>query len=369
MPYYQTLKERRQGLGLTIQDVCSQTRLKPEYIRAIEEHNLDLFSDDFSYVRYFVHAYADAIGVNWEMIRDEVDQDVSVFAQVRDQALYQAQVKMIETMPSVKADAKRSKARRRKSKKTFLENSAGAISRRLSWGSSPKLRRNAVIGAVVVFIALCAFSYIRSASAKRALDENRQAREQELNQREQETQRLADELQSRKDSSATPAQSTPQLSVMGLEQENTFQVSGFTQDNPVIHLSFYAIGGQTVTITWNGVPAFSEAVSGTGNYDLQAGQSGTLSVVFSSPSVYNALSVEGTEIPANFTLNSPEGGCRIILNIVYGQKGQSDSSQSASEQNQVQNDTEDYTAPIGNETEMVDDYTAPLTQDETVPVE
>ena len=56
MAYYHILKERRTNLKLSIQDVSNQTRLAPQYIQAIEEHNLDVFSDDFSFVRYFVHA-------------------------------------------------------------------------------------------------------------------------------------------------------------------------------------------------------------------------------------------------------------------------------------------------------------------------
>ena len=73
MAYYHILKERRTNLKLSIQDVSNQTRLAPQYIQAIEENNLDVFSDDLSFVRYFVHAYSDAIGVNWQAISDEVD--------------------------------------------------------------------------------------------------------------------------------------------------------------------------------------------------------------------------------------------------------------------------------------------------------
>ena len=50
MAYYHILKERRTNLKLSIQDVSNQTRLAPQYIQAIEEHNLDVFSDDLSFV-------------------------------------------------------------------------------------------------------------------------------------------------------------------------------------------------------------------------------------------------------------------------------------------------------------------------------
>ena len=82
MAYYQILKKRRLDLNLSIQDIAIQTHLSPEFIRAIEENNLDVFSDDFSFVRYFVHSYADVIGVNWAVIAPEVDATISAYAPV-----------------------------------------------------------------------------------------------------------------------------------------------------------------------------------------------------------------------------------------------------------------------------------------------
>ena len=95
MAYYHILRQRRQDLNLSIEYVSSQTRLAPQYIQAIEQHNLDVFSDDFSFVRYFVHAYCDAIGVNWVVIKDEVDADINAYARQRSMALSQAQKKLI----------------------------------------------------------------------------------------------------------------------------------------------------------------------------------------------------------------------------------------------------------------------------------
>lgn len=336
MPYYQTLKYRREDLGLSVQNVADQTRLKPEFIRAIEEHNLDLFSDDFSYVRYFVHAYCDAIGVNWTMIKDEVDADVSKWAHARDQALYDAQVRMIQTMPSMKADKSRTRKTRRKRKASFLENSAGSLSRKMSWGSSKTMTRLIVIGVGVAVGGLLMLGYFQNSSAQRALEQQRAERTAELEQKEIETRRLADDLKSKKDDSAKVEQTKPVLKISGLEEENSYDVRGYTMDQPVVHISFYAIGAQTVTITWNGVPAYSQAVSGAGSYDLQAGGSGQLVVTFQSPSVYNALSLDDTEIPANYTLASPGGGSKITLNLIYSEKAPEENAslQASSEQPQ-----------------------------------
>ena len=40
MTYNKILKQRRQALQLSIQDISSQTRLAPNYIQALEENHL-----------------------------------------------------------------------------------------------------------------------------------------------------------------------------------------------------------------------------------------------------------------------------------------------------------------------------------------
>lgn len=361
MPYYQTLKNRRESLHLSVLDVASQTRLKPEYLRAIEEHTLDLFSDDFSYVRYFVHAYADAIGVNWEMIKDEVDADISAFARARDGALHQASMKMIETMPSVTPSATDRRKKRKKRKQSFLENSASSLSRKMSWGNLRVGRLLMLVGGLLL-VLLLAFSWLQNSLSASAISRSKSERTAALKEQEEETQRLAKDLQSRKDTEQTEPVSAPEIRLEGTDEENVYRVYGYTTDHPVVHLSFYAIGGQTVSITWNGVPAFSQVVSGDTSYDLAAGASGQLVVTFQYPSVYDSLSLDGTAIPANYTLRDANGANRIVLDIVYSEAPASTASQS-SESSQTPADAslqegandeapvdlyneEDYTAPI-----------------------
>ena len=48
--------------------------------------------------------------MNWEYIKDAVDADVMAYASARDQALQQAQVKMIQSMPSAKPSKQASRA-------------------------------------------------------------------------------------------------------------------------------------------------------------------------------------------------------------------------------------------------------------------
>lgn len=360
MPYYQTLKHRRESLHLSIENVSAQTRLKPEFIRAIEEHNLDLFSDDFSYVRYFIHAYCDAIGVNWDMIRKEVDEDVSRSAQARDQALYQAQIQMIETMPQAKSTKATVRKGKRRRKKSFLERSAGSLSRKLSWGGK-KISKGMILLIVAAVAGLFALSAYQNSVAQKAYAARAKQMEEERLAKEEETQRLAQDLQSKRSSDAQPESEKPTLRISSLESENTYRVEGILSSQPQVQVQFYAVGSQTVTITWNGAPAFSQVVSGEYTYTLQAGQSGTLSVVFSGPSVYNWLRIDGSEIPADYTLYSQSGGNRIDLDLIFsGTPEPADSTQSSDE---TVPESQPLTDPAGQDlnTPYVEDaYDAPI---------
>ena len=150
MAYYHILKERRTNLKLSIQDVSNQTRLAPQYIQAIEEHNLDVFSDDFSFVRYFVHAYCDAIGVNWQAIADEVDMDINEVAHQKDMALTMAQRRMVEQMASVQKKKKSST----KKKKSWFQKHVSRTSSSLSTNQSQLIKVLVLIG----IVGLCVLS-------------------------------------------------------------------------------------------------------------------------------------------------------------------------------------------------------------------
>ena len=184
MTYYQILKQRRIDLKLSIQDVAVQTRLAPEYIAAIEENDLDVFSDDYSFVRYFVHAYANAIGVNWEAISVEVDQTIKYHAHKKNMALTQAQRRIVENMPKAQA------SKRSRKKRSHFQSSISRASRSLHW-SKRKLSPLALWGIVIVaggFLLTNMVSSMLSANEAKARETARQA---ELQKKEQETQRLS----------------------------------------------------------------------------------------------------------------------------------------------------------------------------------
>ena len=202
MTYYQILKQRRIDLKLSIQDVAVQTRLAPEYIAAIEENDLDVFSDDYSFVRYFVHAYANAIGVNWEAISVEVDQTIKYHAHKKNMALTQAQRRIVENMPKAQA------SKRSRKKRSHFQSSISRASRSLHW-SKRKLSPLALWGIVIVaggFLLTNMVSSMLSANEAKARETARQA---ELQKKEQETQRLS---QQRKEAKLEEAKTALTLS-------------------------------------------------------------------------------------------------------------------------------------------------------------
>ena len=188
MAYYHILRQRRQDLNLTIEYVSSQTRLAPQYIQAIESHNLDVFSDDFSFVRYFVHAYCDAIGVNWNAIKDEVDKDINAYAKQREMDLSMAQKRLVQQMPNVSSTQRKKPARSR------FQKSVSSFSRNMQWKRKWDIKKLLLIAVVIVCLFAAFNFWLDSQAANEAakLEANRQ---EELRQKEEETDRLAQQRQ------------------------------------------------------------------------------------------------------------------------------------------------------------------------------
>lgn len=338
MPYYQILKQRRINLNLTIDDVALQTRLRPEYVRAIEENNLDIFSDDFSYVRYFVHGYCDAIGVNWNIIKDEVDANIQAYAAARDQAMYNAQVKMLQSMPAVKTPRKNVRQTRKKRKKNNLTSSAGKLSRSLSWGNQNKLSRLVLICAICVVGGLALISYIGQHQAAGSLEAQKLAREQELKEQEETTQRLAEDLKNRKGGNSHTVATPAALSITRTGQNGVYEISGFTENNPVIQLEITPSETQQITILWNDVPAYSSKVKDTFTYDLNAGSDGMVTITFANPNTPGVIKIDGTELPVDSIEPQSDGTVQIQLKIHYGQTAADGSSSQAADPS-TQNET------------------------------
>lgn len=70
------LKEKRIERGLTIEQISEKTRLTTKHIKALEEGDISFFKDDLSYLRFFVKSYCEAVGIDFEEIKDELRSSV-----------------------------------------------------------------------------------------------------------------------------------------------------------------------------------------------------------------------------------------------------------------------------------------------------
>ena len=70
------LKEKRLELGLTIEEISEKTRLTTKHIKALEEGDISFFKNDLSYLRFFVKSYCEAVGIDFEDVKDDLRECV-----------------------------------------------------------------------------------------------------------------------------------------------------------------------------------------------------------------------------------------------------------------------------------------------------
>jgi len=78
------LKDKRLELGITVEEVSQRTRLTVKHIKAIEEGDISYFKDDLSYLRFFLKAYCDVLGLDFEnfkgLLRNSIDEYTTSFS-------------------------------------------------------------------------------------------------------------------------------------------------------------------------------------------------------------------------------------------------------------------------------------------------
>ena len=70
------LKEKRIELGMSVEDISEKTRLTTKHIKALEEGDISFFHEDLSYLRFFVKSYCDAVGIDFEDMKDELRESI-----------------------------------------------------------------------------------------------------------------------------------------------------------------------------------------------------------------------------------------------------------------------------------------------------
>jgi len=79
----QKLKERREELGYTLEEMSTRTKIQPHYLKAIENGDLEFFKDDLSYLRYFLRFYCQALQIDFEEIRNEFEKNMEDFGETQ----------------------------------------------------------------------------------------------------------------------------------------------------------------------------------------------------------------------------------------------------------------------------------------------
>lgn len=70
------LKEQREEVGFTLEEMSAKTKITIPQLRALEEGNLDFFKEDISYVPYFIRFYAQALYLDYDTMRVDVDNAI-----------------------------------------------------------------------------------------------------------------------------------------------------------------------------------------------------------------------------------------------------------------------------------------------------
>lgn len=69
----ESLKEARENIGLSIEEVAGDLKLRPSQVQNIEEGNIDAFKDVF-YLKYFIRDYAKYLGLSYDDLVNEFNE-------------------------------------------------------------------------------------------------------------------------------------------------------------------------------------------------------------------------------------------------------------------------------------------------------
>lgn len=91
------LKQAREAKGLSLDDLQNLTKIQKRYLVGIENGNYDMMPGKF-YVRAFIKQYAEAVGLESEMIFEQYKSDIP---SVREEQLPEQQLSRVQTKKTV----------------------------------------------------------------------------------------------------------------------------------------------------------------------------------------------------------------------------------------------------------------------------
>jgi len=75
-----SLKERREELGFSLKQMSEKTRVPVNKLQAIESGDLKFFENDFTYLKFYIRYYCNALHLDFEIYRDQLDLALDEFS-------------------------------------------------------------------------------------------------------------------------------------------------------------------------------------------------------------------------------------------------------------------------------------------------
>lgn len=73
------LRLAREKQGIPLEEMSNRTKIAVDRLKAIEEGNIGFFDDDISYLRYYIRFYCNALKIDYEQFRDQLENAVDEF--------------------------------------------------------------------------------------------------------------------------------------------------------------------------------------------------------------------------------------------------------------------------------------------------
>jgi len=142
------LKEAREDMGVSIEEVAEDLKMRPSQIENIEDGNVEAFQDVF-YLKYFIRDYAKYLGLDKDELIDEFNE-----------YLFDYTSKL--SIDDIKKESKRNKLEENKIKSPYtMENK-----------NERRMQIFTYIAISILFVIICYLLFVIATSDKKDADDN-----------------------------------------------------------------------------------------------------------------------------------------------------------------------------------------------------
>lgn len=151
---FDDLRKKRIELGYSVDKVAKETRLSSKIIKSIDNGEIDFFKDDISYLRFYVKAYAECVGIEYNTFKDKFEDEIIEYTSSIDLDKIN---KRIEEEKKIKERAEKSKEIIKKNAKVArVNNNKKAIKKK----SKIDFSLISMIAVIIIIVVLLAYSII-----------------------------------------------------------------------------------------------------------------------------------------------------------------------------------------------------------------